>query len=106
MTPDNPINAVYRALDQRHAIGDLAPALKAEVFKDVSKRIPGLDWSGFVDALDTISALRMAAHDLADQARDTGCPPAAVARELGERFPGLDQDVLDRAVSEGFFESR
>ncbi len=106
MMLDKPVNAVYRALDQRGALGALPSDQRRVVFQEVSKRFPGLDWSTFLETLDIVAALRRSAYELADQARETGRNSADVARELAERFPGLDHDVLDRAVSTGFFESR
>lgn len=106
MTLDNAVNAVYRALDQRGALGSLPSDQRLAVYEEMSKRFPGLDWSTFLGILDIVAALRRSAYELADQARETGRSSAEVARELAGRFPGLDHDVLDRAVGNGFFESR
>lgn len=99
-------NALYRALDRRRALGSLPRDQRAAVFRELSAGFPDLSWLTFIEALGVIENLRRAVYDLADRARDTGRPPAAVARDLAARFPGFDHDVIDRAVSDGFFASR
>ena len=106
MTATPFVNALYRQLEERHALCHLPLETKGAVFTHLLKRFPDVDWFSFVDALNVIEDVRRAAYELADQARDSGRPSSAVAGDLAYRFPDLDRDVIEHAVGNGFFESR